>query len=101
MSVSLYAVGTADIEVGKYGMNLIDANLAFSETLAKHGIVPKNVKEEKDSVVFHLPFSDKNHDLLHDVAKVEDLHGDPPNVYILSEQHVPHGEYIKTGSYND
>ena len=102
MSVSLYAHGTATIEVGKYGMTLQEAKEAFLATATKHGLDPKKVKESPTEIMVEFGWNDDGiQDLLHDVADVDDLHGDPPAVYTLKAEDVPEGEYVRTGSYND
>ncbi len=103
MPVSLYAHGTAVIEVGKYGMNLNDAKNSFLETAKNIGLPDPKIKESKNSIVINFrSLHSKLHDLLSAVADVEDLHGDPPDSYSLKgKQDIPAGEYIKTGTYND
>ena len=102
MTISLYAIGRAEIEVGKYGMTLEEAKAAFLKTCEDLNIKPQKIKKGGNKIVIYLPFADKNHDLLNQVADVEDLHGDPPNRYVLeSEADVPQGGYVKTGTYND
>lgn len=82
-------------------MTLGEAKAAFLATCAACGVVPSRIKEEPGKIYFVLPFKRENHELLREVANVEDLRGDPPDSYILEERHAPKGEYVKTGCYND
>jgi hypothetical protein len=101
MGVSLYAVGPAKIEVGRFGMEMNEAKEAFLAKCAECGVKPDSVKEQKGKVIVDLPFKRENHALLKAVANVEDLHGDLPDRYILEDHYAPPGEYVRTGSYND
>jgi len=105
---SLYAVGPARIEVGKYGMPLQEALDAFSLTCESHNLKPKITRKEnkifvafdrtKDWSEFHQDLAN----LLDEVANVVDLHGDAPDAYILaSDRDIPENQYVKTGCYND
>lgn len=100
MSISLYAVGTADIEVGRYGMTLSEAKDAFLAVCKKHKCQAILLMEKKNVIRVHLKGGDL-YKLLHAVADVEDLHGDPPDTYELQNLDVPKGKYVRAGSYND
>ena len=102
-SVSLYAHGTAIIEVGKYGMSLEEAKASFLATCEQLGLKPE-VKEKKRGIVFDFgrKIDRRLGELLVAVADIDDLHGDPPSQYTLRDQgEVPPGKYVRTGTYND
>lgn len=102
MITSLYAVGPATIEIGKYGLPLADARARFVDTCEHHGAKIRKINETPNRVEVHLEWaSSALCDLLCDIAIVEDLNGDPPTTYILRTDGVAVGEYVKTGTYND
>jgi hypothetical protein len=100
MSVSLYAEGQSDIEVGRYGMTLEEARNAFLKVVKETG---NEVEGEIGRGNFRLEFNyEKNRKLLYKLANVNDLHGDAPTDYRLREiTDVPAGEYVRTGTYSD
>lgn len=78
-------------------MPLEDAKNTFLMICRDFGVVPEVT--ERAAVTFTLPFSEANYDILRAVANVEDIKGDPPNVYVLREVVTPpEGYYGKTGS---
>ncbi len=105
MAVSVYAVGTAKIEVGRYGSDdLYVAKEWFYTLCKKHKVKPQveaRYSVEGKSMNIRLKGGEGLHSLLSELADVEDLHGDPPDQYILQLDATPSGEYAKTGSYND
>ena len=105
MSVSLYAIGPAKIEIGQYGYSLTRAKEIFLQICENFGIDVDEEIEDLSGVKFTLSNDIKLHNnlgrLLCSLANVEDLHGDPPDTYILCENGVPDGVYRKTGTYND
>jgi hypothetical protein len=102
--ISLYATGTATIEVGKFNGTMAEAREWFEAILAEVGATPKGIDAAPDegAVYYSLPFQEVNYKLLERVATIEDLHGDPPMEYALVS-HSEHSEkgYVRTGSYND
>lgn len=101
MSVSLYAHGPAVIEIGKYGMSLEDAKLSFEKTCEKHGVEIGSRKINPKKIRFSLSNGDL-YALINELAKVADIHGDPPDQYTLDVfVDIPEGTYVKTGVYND
>lgn len=101
MSISLYAHGTAQIEIGKYGGTLEQAKEKFIESCEKLNLIP-TISEAINRITFDFKFGSKNlHKFLSEMAIVEDLHGDPPDRYSLVQNYLDPGVYIKTGSYND
>lgn len=105
MFTSLFARGTAKIEVGRFGGTLVDARKWFDEQITASGLDLAAVKvEEKGNVARYNLRGCKGNTggLLNAVANVEDLHGDAPDIYYLEEgAQVESGKYTKTGSYND
>ena len=103
MSVSLYAIGSAKIEVGQFGTDDVNVALSlFIEICKKVGIEPiavHTVSFGRLSVIFN--FKDDLDRVLGAVAEVVDLHGDPPDEYILEHLAIPENEYVMTGEYND
>ncbi len=100
-TTSLYAVGPATIEIGKFGADLKKAKELFLAMCTKHKLEPEKITEREGQITIDFPFVQECADLLHAVARVIDQHGDAPDRYILVEKTVPEGEYVKTGAYND
>ncbi len=105
--ISLYAVGTAKIEIGKYTMSLEEAKDAFLAVCEKHDLTPSESVKKKEGVPVKIEFefefrSEQLSALLGELANIEDMHGDPPNQYILiPDTGFAPNTYTKTGSYND
>lgn len=104
MSISLYAMNdTLPIEVGRYGMSLEAAKNAFLDVCKRFGADIERIECEDigRSINIRLPSNDKiNKNILHKVAFVEDIHGDPPTAYTLTaNEDIPDREYVMTGSY--
>jgi len=109
--ISLYASGSANIEVGKYTMTMEEAKEAFLKVCKQFNLTPKkNVKANK--IVFSFSPTDINItfselrkrliNLLTEIAYFGDLHGDAPDTYMLKsgEDYLPNS-YIRTGTYAD
>lgn len=101
MSVSLYALGSAKIEIGRYGMSLNDAYDNFLKTAEECGAIIEKVSIDTKTIKIKLDWDGDNNKLLHKLAFVQDLHGDPPYRYTLEEETVHIGQYVQTGCYND
>jgi hypothetical protein len=100
---SLYAIGQARVEVGRFGKDLDAAKAEFLEMCKEHALTETTISKETPSLVrFKLRPWDtrKLCDFLQRVANVLDLHGDAPDVYELVPAHATPGEYIRTGTYN-
>ena len=107
MITSLYAHGAAIIEIGQYGMGLVNALATFVATCNDIGITAYKVQKPNDDQVRVVFSCDtiKNRELLikliYKVAEVIDMHGDPPDTYTLKAMCEAPGQYTKTGTYND
>lgn len=83
-------------------MTLDEAVVAFTKICKSLGLDPK-IERKKNTVVFYFKFDERRlRKLLDTVANVADIHGGPPEIYILKgEADMPKNRYVKTGWYND
>ena len=100
MVTSVYAHGSASIEVGKFGGSPEAARAWFAGVCEANGATATS-RTQRDGVLV-ADVDDDTMNVLVAVARIADLHGDPPDIYTFeSDADVADGEYIKTGSYND
>ena len=105
MFTSLYTDTYGDAprtEVGRYGLDLKESLARFFETCEKVGYSLEELewKTGDHSIRITLPFGERNSELLHELADVEDCRADAPMHYELVEgENVTEGEYVKTGRF--
>ena len=100
MVTSLYAIGPSKIEVGKYRMELPMAIETFRKQCESVGC---KLEIGQYGAAAIADITGDTLALLQAVANIRDLHGDPPDRYLLvGETDLEwDAEYVKTGRYND